>query len=148
MKKFKESYKKLNEKADKLPSWKFFTCCYILSFTLMFILYYALFHYAASDSSKLTYDVALRLSLGLSIFLSFIISILFTTNRNSTLSSIKFWKKAEQVDELLKNVKTKLDVEALYPVYNEMVDLSIGGAHYTEIQRLKAIIETKHELLP
>jgi hypothetical protein len=68
--------------------------------------------------------------------------------RNSEVKNKKFWSKAKEVALLLNDVKTKLEVEAVYPAYNEMINLSLGGHHNIEITILKTIIDIKHELLP
>ena len=75
-------------------------------------------------------------------------SFLMLDTRNTMLKSAKFWSKAKEVALLLNDVKTKLEVEAVYPAYNEMINLSLGGHHNIETTRLKTIIDIKHELLP
>ena len=150
MKNFKEICKNIYKKFDSLPTWKYFICWYVLFFIFTMTIFYLSLHYASSLASDdiFTQTLVLKLSLSISGFLSFIFSLLMTDMRKNQLKNKKFWVKAKEVDELLKNVKTKLEVESVYPAYNELIKLSFGVYHNIETTRLKTIIEIKHELLP
>ena len=68
--------------------------------------------------------------------------------RKKTNEQKQFWNSAKELNNLLKDVKTKSDVDTLYPMYNKLIKMIKTGDQNYEVLILRTIIETKHDLLP
>lgn len=129
--------KKFNNFLEKAPLWKVF----VFSFILCFIVYTPILG-LITNKSYLT----LMFSIGIAI--SALISVLFSLMMSQIRKSNAFWKYAEEVEKLIENAETKESINSiLNKEWLTLLDLPMGGAHYHEIHRLRAIISTKSKYI-
>ena len=148
MKNFKENFKKISTKFNKLSTFKYFISWCVMFFTFIMFIFYTFGYFISFDDSNFNVDIFLKMSLSCSGFLSFVFSLLMIDVRKKTNEQKQFWNSAKELNNLLKDVKTKSDVDTLYPMYNKLIKMIKTGDQNYEVLILRTIIETKHDLLP
>lgn len=125
--------KKFNNFLEKAPLWKVF----VFSFILWLIVFMSVFTLITDRSHLMTMFY-------IAITTSTIASMLFSSMISQAKKSDVFWKYAEEVEKLIENAETKESINSiLNKEWLTLLNLPMGGAHYHEIHRLRAIISTK-----
>ncbi len=116
--------------------------------TIGFIVYLVIGIFGSSilyllDYITFNYDALNHRNLLVGFTISILFTIVFTNMVYNQRRNQKFWKYSEQVQDLIDNAKTKDDFENIYTNnYPELISLSVGGQHITEVKRIKTILET------
>jgi hypothetical protein len=59
-----------------------------------------------------------------------------------------FWNTSKELYEKIDQAKTKEELKNLFDNhFKKLCDLSMGNPHYIELNRIHAIIETKHKFV-
>ena len=129
--------KKINNLLEKAPLWKVF----VFSFILWLIVFMSVFTLITDRSH-------LMIMFYIAITTSTITSMLFSSMISQAKKSDVFWKYAKEVEKLIENAETKESINSiLNKEWVTLLNLPMGGAHYHEIHRLKAIINTKSKYI-
>jgi len=128
---------------------KYFDKCSLLivfglSFILFFSICYSLFYFLIPMYDFRLHNVMLKLS----IFLSFVVSILITSSINQSRKCDIFWKYRDKVETLINDTDTVKELVCLFDVeIQKLWKLSQGGIHSQEINRLVSLINIKIETI-
>lgn len=131
--------KKINNFFDKANLFKI----WLVLYPIISLIVYGFFYIGISlvdEVSKVTNPLLLKIGLGI----GFIFSLAAVTMISSMRKSIMFWNYSKHVEELIKNVNTKEELEKIYyNEYNELVDKCMGGPQIPKVMEIKTFIETR-----
>lgn len=114
--------KKINNFFDKANLFKIWLVLYPIISLIIYGFYFAIV-FAIGENNTLTNSLLLKIGLGI----GFIFSLAAVTMISSMRKSIMFWNYSKHVEELIKNVNTKEELEKIYyNEYNELVDKCMG----------------------
>ena len=128
--------KRIEKFLDTAAYWKIFLCSFLFSSVFIFLFWTIFF----AGTIKLTAEFSITLGIAF--------SLLFVLMNHSLRGSARFWEKARQVDNLIKNAISK---EELSVILNkdivELKKLSGGTPHFNELATLIRILIAKAEFL-
>lgn len=149
MKKFKELSDRFDKRIKELDWFTFFVFSVPFWFVICFIVNKFMFESMATNVNDPKFYTIFNTNLyiKLSFTFSVIISLMGLLMRYQMRKAEKFWEAAKKLDEDLISAVTKQDVIDLHPRYNELRTLAQAPPHYTEVIRLKGMIEMKQSLI-
>lgn len=116
-------------------------------FTILFVLSNIMLYFVMTDAATKGMKV---LTINERILLTLLVSSLFaligTGLMNLVKKSKKFWDKAKLIEAEIKKATSKNELQMIYQNdFKALEKLAFGKAHYTELIRLKAIMDTLYD---
>lgn len=86
----------------------------------------------------------IKITVSVGILFGLLVWLMVSTLRKSRI----FWNTAKELDKKIDHANTKKELKDLFDNdFQELCKLSMGNPHYIELNRLHAIIETKHKFV-
>ncbi len=130
--------KKITNFINTASFWKIFIAGFILTTTFVFLLSQLLDYLVGCK--LMSFSQVMRFSIFLGIIFGLMIALINTELRESD----NFWAAASTLELKVKNTEDRNILNTLYDVdYIELIELARCVPHYSEVKRIRAIIETK-----
>ena len=146
MNKINQLDKKFNDLINRSPSWKI----YLVSVPIVAIFIYIMFRIvtywglSTAEYEKFTPFITLKISFMLSLVMSVMITLMFRMSKESE----KFWDGAKELEKLIDEADTRDKLQELYQSkFMEVHKLSSASVQYSEVKRLKSLMEMKYKLI-
>jgi type VI protein secretion system component VasK len=132
---------KINNYFAKAALWN----VYFVSSTVLSLIFYGFVMLMAGDQvipHRPHWQISVALTVGYMIGLMLVMMVWMMR------ASDKFWQAAKALEGKIKEANTKEDLKALYNGDFQALRKMAGGTpHYSELNRLYAILDTKHSLI-
>lgn len=140
--------KELNNKIDGAINKASFLKIYLITFLILsvfiFLLFAILFPFLLTleDIKKIDFLVQIKISVILSAILSTMITLVLQMSKMSD----KFWENAKELSKMVDDAESKVELDDIYKnKFQQTNKLSSGRPHYTEMERIYAIMKTKYK---
>jgi hypothetical protein len=126
---------------ETAPLYSIFLFVFLIFAVFVSLLSYFLFHQVTKIYNPL---ISVEGGVGLGLIFATCITLMFNEMRKSA----KFWSYAKEVESLVDKAETKRRLESIRKwEYENLIELSQGGPHIVELERLLTIMETKYKFV-
>ena len=137
---------KLNDAINRSSNWKIYFVTLLIVTVIFYIMFRIVTHWGLStpEYEKITPLITLKISFITSAIMSIMITLMFSMSKQSD----KFWGGVKELEKLIDEKNTRDELEELYQTkFKELHKLCAGPPHFTEMKRLKSIMEMKYKLI-
>ena len=133
--------KKLYNFLETAPLYSIFLFVFLIFAVFVSLLSYFLFHQVTKIYNPL---ISVEGGVGLGLIFATFLTLMFDEMRKSA----KFWSYAKEVEWLINKAETKSRLESIRKwEYESLIELSQGGPHTAELERLFAIMQTQYKFV-
>ena len=133
--------KTLNNFLDKAPFWQIYIFGWLFSGTIMTSLTLL---FPTTPELNFDWDKCLKIGALSGLLFGLMTVLLVSMIRKSS----KFWEYAKVVEKAIEDANTKESLEAIYETeFQTLKEMTQGGPHQQELNKLYHIMKTKHKYM-
>ena len=129
---------------ENAPLWKIYLAGWFVTGFMTFIVWGGLSKIGTDDSLIYTFPRLFCFGAIFGIPFGLLFTLMISMGRKST----KFWEHAEYVEKLVDEANSKIRLDDIFKCeFEGLKDLSQGGPHSQELNRIYTIMKTKYKFL-